>query len=131
MPLAAARRAHSGDLQVRDWQAQRNVMNDTVATEDQEQPASAHERKARIIDRDPGRRTASRPAEICSALKAGHMTAADQIVQNEKSACHEVVHIWAVGCRPNRFVLNDRTLMLSADNIGKELYRAANDRESR
>src|ERR1035438_6470392 len=95
MPLAAARRAHSGDLQVRDWQAQRNVMNDTVATEDQEQPASSHERKARIIDRDPGRRTASRPAEICSALKAGHMTAADQIVQNEKSACHEVVHIWA------------------------------------
>jgi hypothetical protein len=66
-PLVAATRVHRGDLQVGVWQAQRNVMNDTVATEDQEQPASAHELKARITDRDPGRRTASRPAEICSA----------------------------------------------------------------
>ena len=66
-PLAAARRVHRGDLQVRVWQAQRDVMNDTVATEDQEQPADCHERKARVADRDPGRRTSSRPADICSA----------------------------------------------------------------
>ena len=66
-PLVAARRVHKGDLQVRVWQAQRDVMNDTVATEDQEQPAKCHERKARDPDRDPGRRTSSRPADICSA----------------------------------------------------------------
>jgi putative transposase len=60
-------------------------MNDTVATEDQEQLASVHERKARYRDWDPGRRNSSRPAEISSAsLEAGHKTAADQIVQNEK-----------------------------------------------
>ena len=45
----------------------RDVMNDTVATEDLEQPAKCHERKARYPDRDPGCRTSSRPAEICSA----------------------------------------------------------------
>jgi hypothetical protein len=27
------------------------VMNDTVATEDQEQPAGCHQRKARVADR--------------------------------------------------------------------------------
>src|SRR5665811_1114000 len=43
------------------------VMNDTVATEGQEQPATCHERKARALDRDPGSRTSSRPADICSA----------------------------------------------------------------
>jgi hypothetical protein len=37
-------------------------MNDTVATEDLEQPAKCHERKARKSDRDPGCRTSSRPA---------------------------------------------------------------------
>ena len=42
-------------------------MNDTVATEDQEQPATPHERKARSHDRDPDSRTPSRPADICSA----------------------------------------------------------------
>src|SRR5208337_4177961 len=42
-------------------------MNDTVATEDQEHPARGHERKARKPDRDPGRRTSSGPADICSA----------------------------------------------------------------
>jgi len=60
-------------------------MNDTVATEDQEQPAGCHQRKARVADRDPGRRTSSGPADICSApTEAGHMTAADQIVRNAK-----------------------------------------------
>ena len=60
-------------------------MNDTVATEDQEQPAESHERKVRVGDRDPGRRTSSGPAEIRSAsIEAGHMTAADQIVQSAK-----------------------------------------------
>ena len=60
-------------------------MNDTDATEDQEQPASSHERKARSFDRDPSRRTSSRPADICSApTEAGHMTAADQIVRSVK-----------------------------------------------
>src|ERR1700716_4011329 len=71
---------HKGDLQVRVWQVQRDVMNDTVATEDQEQPAGCHQRKARVADRDPGRRTSSGPADICSApTEAGHMTAADPI----------------------------------------------------
>src|ERR1700731_4075782 len=60
-------------------------MNDTVATEDQEQPAGCHQRKARVSDRDPGRRIASGPADICSApTEAGHMTAADQIVRSAK-----------------------------------------------
>ena len=58
-PLLAARSVHKGDLQVRVWQAQRDVMNDTVATEDQEQPAGCHQRKARVADRDPGRRITS------------------------------------------------------------------------
>jgi hypothetical protein len=66
-PLLAARRVHKGDLQVRVWQAQRDVMNDMVATEDQEQPAGCHQRKARVADRDPGRRTSSGPADIGSA----------------------------------------------------------------
>ena len=44
-PPVAARSVHKGDLQVRVWQAQRDVMNDTVATEYQEQPAKKHERK--------------------------------------------------------------------------------------
>ena len=60
-------------------------MNDTVATEDQEQPAGCHQRKARVADRDPGRRTSSGPADICSApTEAGHMTAANQIVRSAK-----------------------------------------------
>src|SRR3984893_15644430 len=60
-------------------------MNDTVATEDQEQPAGCHQRKARVADRDPGRRTSSGPADICSApTEAGHMTIANQIVRNAK-----------------------------------------------
>ena len=65
-------------------------MNDTVATEDQEQPAGCHQRKARVADRDPGRRTSSGPADICSApTEAGHMTAADPIrSKRQKSACH-------------------------------------------
>ena len=63
-PLLAARSVHKGDLQVRVWQAQRDVMNDTVATEDQEQPAGCHQRKARVADRDPGRRTSSGPADM-------------------------------------------------------------------
>src|SRR2546430_15519199 len=81
---------HKGDLQVRVWQVQRDVMNDTVATEDQEQPAGCHQRKARVADRDPGRRTSSGPADICSApTEAGHMTAADPIrSKRQKSACH-------------------------------------------
>ncbi len=84
-PLLAARSVHKGDLQVRVWQAQRDVMNDTVATEDQEQPAGCHQRKARVADRDPRRQTSSGPADICSApTEAGHMTAADQIVRSAK-----------------------------------------------
>src|SRR4030088_3281041 len=60
-------------------------MNDTVATEDQEQPAGWHQRKARVADRDPGHRTSSGPADICSApTEAGHMTVADQIVRSAK-----------------------------------------------
>jgi hypothetical protein len=58
-------------------------MNDTVTTEDQEQPAGGRERKASMADRDPGRRTSSGPADISSApTEAGHMTAADQIVRS-------------------------------------------------
>src|SRR3977135_263365 len=72
-PLFAARMVHKGDLQVRVWQVQRDVMNDTVATEDQEQPAGCHQQKARVADRDPGRRTSSGPADICTA---GHETIA-------------------------------------------------------
>src|ERR1700726_45948 len=70
-------------------------MNDTVATEDQEQPAGCHQRKARVADRDPGRRTSSGPADICSApTEAGHMTAADQIVRSAKK-------VLAMGGRPH------------------------------
>jgi hypothetical protein len=36
-------------------------MNDTVVTEDQEQPAKGYEHKARVGDKDPDRRTSSRP----------------------------------------------------------------------
>src|ERR1700731_4697790 len=94
-PLFAARMVHKGDLQVRVWQARRDVMNDTVATEDQEQPAGCHQRKARVADRDPGRRTSSGPADICSArTEAGHMTAADQIVRSAKKCLPwRAVHI--------------------------------------
>ena len=55
-------------------------MNDTAATEDQEQPAGCNQRKARVADRDPGRRISSGPADICSAP----MTAAEQIVRSAK-----------------------------------------------
>src|SRR3979411_827833 len=76
---------HKGGLQVRVGQVQRDVMNDPVATEDQEQPAGCHQRKARVADRDPGHRTSSGPADICSApTEAGHMTAANQIVRSAK-----------------------------------------------
>ena len=88
-------------------------MNDTVATEDQEQPAGAHERKARSSDRNPGRRTASRPAGICSsALKAGHMGAADQIIQSAKKALAREgrPHMDADPVRPRRVTFRRSTL---------------------
>jgi hypothetical protein len=60
-------------------------MNDTATTENREQSAGGHERKTRMVDRDPGRRTSSGPADICSApTEAGHMTAAEQIVRSAK-----------------------------------------------
>jgi len=76
-------------LPVRVWQGQRDVMNDTVVTEDLEQPAGAHERKARIADRDPGRRTSSGPADICSA-KTGRTydRSRPNRSKRQKSACH-------------------------------------------
>jgi hypothetical protein len=55
--------------QLRVWQAHRNVMNDTVVTECLEHPDAEHEHKARSNDRDPVRRTSSRPADICAAPK--------------------------------------------------------------
>src|SRR3979411_1466077 len=96
---------HKGGLQVRVGQVQRDVMNDPVATEDQEQPAGCHQRKARVADGDPGRRTSSGPADICSApTEAGHMTAADHIVRSAKK-------VLAMEGRPNmttRFQLPQR-----------------------
>ena len=73
-------------------------MNDTVTTEDLEQPATSRERKARLHDRVPGRRISSRPADIRSApTEAGHMTAADQIVRSVKKVlAMGAVHIWLV-----------------------------------
>ena len=76
------------DIQVRVWQAQRDVMNDTVATEGREQPAKCHERKARSPDRDPGRRTSSRPADICSASTGRtYDRSRPNRSQRQKSAC--------------------------------------------
>jgi hypothetical protein len=47
-----------------------DVMNDKGRrTEGQEHPDSRHEHKARRNDWDQGRRTSSRPADICSASK--------------------------------------------------------------
>jgi hypothetical protein len=94
-------------------------MNDTVATEDQEQPASTHERKARSSDRDPGRRTASRPAGICSsALKAGHMGAADQIIQSAKKALAREGRPHMRRSRRRKEAAHRRKAMLT-----KEIYR--------
>ena len=55
--------------ELRVWQAHRNVMNDTVVTECLEHPDAEHEHKARSNDRDPVRRTSSRPADVCAAPK--------------------------------------------------------------
>ena len=63
-------------------------MNDTVATEDLEQPAKCHERKARKSDRDPGCRTSSRPAEICSAPTGRtYDRSRPNRLKRQKSAC--------------------------------------------
>jgi hypothetical protein len=74
---------------LRDWivglLAKKPARLVTMALANQEQPAGCHLRKARVADRDPGRRTASGPADICSApTEAGHMTAANQIVRSAK-----------------------------------------------
>ncbi|MGO9234779.1 MAG: recombinase family protein [Methylocella sp.] len=80
----------------RVWQAQRDVMNDTVATEDQEQPAVRHERKARCDDdRDPGRRTCM--GLIPSSEKSKHHTTSfpnescRRVLGHEKSAWIEII----------------------------------------
>src|ERR1019366_1895143 len=63
-------------------------MNDTVATEDLEQPAKPHERKARGCDRDPDCRTSSRPAEICSAPTGRtYDRSRPNRLKRQKSAC--------------------------------------------
>jgi len=63
-------------------------MNDTVATEDLEQPAKRHERKTRKSDRDPGCRTSSRPAEICSAPTGRtYDRSRPNRLKRQKSAC--------------------------------------------
>ncbi len=64
-------------------------MNDTVATEDQEQPATPHERKARSHDRDPDSRTPSRPADICSASTGRtYDRSRPNRSKRQNSACH-------------------------------------------
>ena len=63
-------------------------MNDTVATEDLEQRAKPHERKARGCDRDPDCRTSSRPAEICSAPTGRtYDRSRPNRLKRQKSAC--------------------------------------------
>ena len=63
-------------------------MNDTVATEDLEQPTKRHERKARKSDRDPGCRTSSRPAEISSAPTGRtYDRSRPNRLKRQKSAC--------------------------------------------
>ena len=70
-------------------------MNDTVATEDQEQPAMRHERKARKSDRDPGRRTCM--GLIPSSEKSRHHTTSfpnegcRRVLGHEKSAWIEII----------------------------------------
>ena len=61
-------------------------MNDTVTAESQGHPASRHEFQARRNDRDHGNRISSGPAVIAPHQKAGHMTAAHQIVHNVKKS---------------------------------------------
>jgi hypothetical protein len=75
-------------------------MNDTVATEDQKQPVVRHELEARKSDRDSGRRTSGQRT-YAPRHQAGHMTAADQTVQREKSACHEAVHLFSQALTPD------------------------------
>jgi len=55
-------------------------MNDTVATEDLEQPAKCHERKARKSDRAQIVGFHQGQRKYAPRQQAGHMTAVDQIV---------------------------------------------------
>src|SRR5580658_993769 len=63
-------------------------MNGTVATEAKDTPrrAKSQNELAEMI-RDRGCRTSSGPAATAPRKKAGHMTEADQPVQNVKTAC--------------------------------------------
>src|ERR1700740_460157 len=66
----------------------------TVATEDQEQPNPSHEREARILDVTPGCRTHQGQRRHALRQKAGHMTAAVQVVRSTKLCLpSEAVHI--------------------------------------
>ena len=65
-------------------------MNDTVVTEDQDQPGQSCEREARILDGNLGRRTSSGPADIYSA-PAGRTydrSRPNRSKRPKKSACH-------------------------------------------
>jgi hypothetical protein len=80
-------------------------MNDTVATEGQEQPAACHERKARSDDRDLGYRTSSRPADIYSAPTGRtYDRSRPNRSQRQKSACQgrpsTYGMMWRPKCRP-------------------------------
>src|SRR5580658_5254432 len=63
-------------------------MNGTVAIEAKDTPrrAKSQNELAEMI-RDRGCRTSSGPAATAPRKKAGHMTEADQPVQNVKTAC--------------------------------------------
>ena len=70
-------------------------MNDTVATEDQEQPAKKHERKLASMIGDPGRRTCM--GLIPSSEKSRHHTTSfpnegyRRVLGHEKSAWIEII----------------------------------------
>ena len=55
--------------------------------------------------------------------QAGHMTAADQTVQREKSACHEAVHICLTGVDARQCRISDRVRSLNPQSSthGREL----------
>jgi len=64
-------------------------MNDTDATEDQEQPASSHERKARSFDRDPSRRLHQGPRTYAPhRLRPTYDRSRPNRSKRQKSACH-------------------------------------------
>jgi len=72
------------DIQVRVWQAQRDVMNDTRRHRRQEQPAKCTSAKLAALIWIPVVGLHQGPRTYVLHRQAGHMTAADQIVQTSK-----------------------------------------------